>query len=241
MNRLSALLIAGLSLALGTGGFAAEGSPQSVKVEVLMVAVKPSTSLTLLPRLRREKTSQAAFQELWRMIKNSEADLISWPSVRVSTGERSLSEAAGEVRYPTEPEFVHGPPLFGNPPPPPRFNPFRYSQYGWGIVTPQAFETRSTGSILEVEASVTESGLVELSLVARDVRLVKLREFTGVKALNGSVGTKVRPEFAVNEFTGALSVQNNRWRLLSSFVEKTPVPRVVLFLLHAVSTTNSVP
>lgn len=241
MKTLPGLLIAGISIAFGAGGLAAEKPVQPLKVEVLMVAVKPSTSLTLLPKLRREKSVNGAFQELWRMIKSGEAELLGWPNVRVRTGEISSSETAEEVRFTVEEDPPHGPPVFGNPPPPPRVNPFRYSQYGWGILTPTAFDTRNTGPTLEVKALATHAdGRIMLSAVARDIRLVKFHEFAGLKDLNGNVGAKVQPEFAALVFASTFSVRNGKWTLLSSFVEQKPQSRVVLFLLRAVSTPEPI-
>jgi hypothetical protein len=239
MRVLLGFLVAGLTLTLTTSVFAGEENASLARVEVLMVAVKPTTAFILLPKLQERKPTLAAFEDLMRMIEAGDADLLGWPSVTVRNGTRAVSETVEEVRYPTEfdPPTIPGN-RFTRPAAPETYDWRSMFFAGWirGDNTPTAFETRNVGQKLEVEASTGEDReQVMLSVMAEDLRFVKYHEFSGVEALNGGRGELVQPEFARTRFTGLITARNSGWMLLSSFAEQKPKPRVILFLLRAIT------
>lgn len=236
MKAPPALLIAGLLTIVFSFGATAVEPVGTVKVELQMVAVTPLDALELIPELREERSIEAAFQKLQRMIAKEEAELLGWPIAVARNGTRSVAETAEEVRYPTdfEPHY-----LSGIVPVEPLLRLDWFSILGgsdWAIMPPNGFETRNSGQTLEIEPAVEENGKrIALSITAQCVRLLRVHEFRGEKALNGIEGVTVRPEFSCYKFTGSLTARNGRWMLLSSSVEQQPKPRAILFLLRAVT------
>lgn len=239
MRLIRSILIAGLFLALRVVEVSAEEPAWSVKVEMLMVSVQPSTSLTLLPNLREEKSIPTAIAELWKLIEDGDVEVLGWPVTVAETGQRTVAETIEYVTFPTEFNPVIGPgnlPRDPFPPPSPRDWRSVYSRLGLGPITPDAFETRSVGEKLEVEAAVEKGGgRIQLNVSAECVRVLRFKEFAGTTALNGVTGVDVRPEFATSRFTSALTARSGEWLLFSSFIQPQPKPHMILFLLRAAS------
>lgn len=237
MKAPPALLIAGLLSIVFSSGATAVEPVWTVKVEVQMVAVTPLDALELIPELREERSMESAFQKLQRMIANEEAEVLGWPVAVARSGTRSVAETSEEVRYATEPDLHYL--SEARTPVGPSLHLDRLAMRGgrgWGVTTPSAFETRNSGQTLEVEPVVEENGeRVALSITAQRLRLVKFHELRGEEAMNGIQGVMVQPEFSCYKFTGSLTVRSGRWMLLSSSVEQQPKPRVILFLLRAVT------
>ncbi|RYD83849.1 MAG: hypothetical protein EOP84_07115 [Verrucomicrobiaceae bacterium] len=241
MKLVRDILIAGVLLALWVVGSSAEEPVWTVKVEMLMVSVPPSTSLSLLPKLRDEKSTAAAIEELWRWIEGGDAELLGYPIAMVGNGGRSVAETVEYVRYPTEEDWDRSGTAMNYDAlnylrPFPRDWRSIYSKLGWGPITPLGFEDRNVGEKLEVEAAVKKGDdRIQLSVTAECVRVLRFKEFAGMEALNGVTGVAVRPEFASFRFTSSLTARSGEWMLFSSFVQPQPRPHVILFLLRAVS------
>lgn len=217
---------------------AAELSPWTVRVDVQMVAISPQRALTLIPKLQDERTADAAFADIQRMIERDEAELLAWPVAIARNRMRAVAESVVEVRSPTE----FDPPSGGGalPVQPRQLPPDTIWQPQWpiwGAIIPTAFETRNTGATLELEASVDDKGnRIRLAIVPQFVQLNAFQEFTGSKSPAGTQGLLQRPEFSVSRTTCALTVANGRRILLSTSTETGPKQRLILYLLKAVAT-----
>ncbi|MHA3772988.1 hypothetical protein ACXR0O_15750 [Verrucomicrobiota bacterium sgz303538] len=220
-----------------SSALATEPSSWTVRVDVQMVAISPHRALTLIPKLQDERTADAAFADIQRMIERDDAELLAWPVAIARNRTRAVAESVVEVQYPTEAYPSYGGQSFSAEPEKPRPDAVpRFYWPRWGAIIPNTFETRNTGATLELEASVDEKGeRIGLSIAPQFVQLIAFHEFTGSKSPAGIQGVLQRPEFSVSRTTCALTVANGRRILLSTSTETGPKKRLILYLLKAVA------
>lgn len=148
------------------------GDPQwNVRVEVLMVAMPQDKLLPLLPDLRDPAKIDAAVDQLLAAVQRKEAILTGYPVVYTLDGERGVSEAVLEKRYPTEFNPPAEPQNFGGSGTP---TPAEQRLIDESPI-PSAFETRNCGTTLEVYPHVVNhGGSIRLDLEASARRVPRL-------------------------------------------------------------------
>ncbi|HEV7869188.1 MAG TPA: hypothetical protein VGO90_15985 [Chthoniobacteraceae bacterium] len=193
-----------------------------VRTNLLMVSVPQPIALELLPSLRDGSKIEATSQRLVQMIARKEARLIAWPEVVTQSGQRALTEGILEERYATEFGLRKAADGFRPPAKPDSAD-----------LAPTAFETRNTGTTLEVEAVVApDGGSILVSLVPQHVALAEMKtHFTG----KNSAGADIRldqPQFRTMKTTVSVRLLSGQQLLLATFEDHT-ANALVFFIVQA--------
>lgn len=225
--------------AIGPGAYGADPSPAlpwSVRVEVQMVSVSMEDARNLVPALTNDQTAQVASDRLQEMLALDRAVLLGWPmtwtrGTSSASGEprRAVGESVREIRYTSSYEPFRE-----------TFSPLPWLfKARWGFASPSTFDTRDTGSVLEVEAAAVEAGgrIIALNLVPQVVRFLGFDEHRTQRSPLGIEGIMTQPKFWTSKSTMQLRVANDRPTLVGSFVVPKPEPHVELFILRAQATT----
>lgn len=211
-------------------------SKWNVRVELLMVAMPQEKALALLPDLRDPQKIDAATEKVLSAIEQKQASLMGYPVACGLSGERILSEAIQEIRYPSEFE----PPQVSTTTSPATPIPAAAGtecQLSTLDATPNAFETRNTGVTLEVLPEVSPKGdWILLDMVPQRVVLLNMETIT----IKGGSGRSIRlqqPRFAQYKTTASLKVRNGARLLLSVNLLPEPEHQIEFFILQAWATS----
>jgi hypothetical protein len=198
-----------------------------VRVEVLMVALPQEKALALLPDLRNPAKIDRAVAQIMPAIGRKEATLMGLPMVVTHSGQRAVTEAVLEKRYPTEFEPPQVPQTVVIGPPAPAEKP------KMDVAIPTAFETRNMGATLEVEPVVSPNGeWINLNLVPQRVDLLG---FDSYDAVSIAVGTaKIdQPKFTTAKVTTSLSLRSGQHCLIAIHKLAQPEGHLEFFILQA--------
>ena len=209
-----------------------ENGGWNVRVDVQMVAMPQARALQLLPELQSEDVAKVenAVKQIQEMIAKKEATLLGWPFVVGLDGEKAVSEAIEERRYPTDFDLpqqpqVHGPANVSSGP-------------KEALLIPRSFETRNLGATLEANPiSVFDDGKrIGLSIEAQRVTLVGNETFATGITKDGAKTTVDQPQFATERVNTELVVRNREHVLLAVHRMPKPEDQIGFFILHATAT-----
>ncbi len=223
----------------------------NVRVDVQMVSVAMTDSLTLIPVLRDVRTVGTGWDRLQEMLANGRATLIDWPmrwarSPRVEKRDRppdaggpkswwndgrALSENLVEIRYPCDFDPPGIPQTFLTGP----IRPEKPIRPDWEEnIVPKNFETRNTGPTLEFEALVEDGGrIVSLDLRVQHIWLFGFQKWQQQASPIGISGTGVQPNFVSSIVTTSLRAIHDQPILVNVAVVPKPEPHVELFILRS--------
>jgi len=212
-------------------------------IDVLMVSLPEDKALSLLPKLRDPATIEAAQATILEMIAHHDAALIDWPEVTNHSGSRAVSESILEQRYPTEFEQPQEPQTFGGERKPATPEEMVLRQLGkLGIIIPTSFETRNTGSTLEVDASVAPDGsAISMVIAPQTVLLLGMQNFPAGKSVKDEPMTVPQPLFRTHKVSLSLTLRNGERRLIYFSKAVQPDNTTVLFILGAKATLEIPP
>jgi hypothetical protein len=200
-----------------------------IRVDVMMVSLSEDRALPLLSMLRDPQQVQAAQDKLFELIGKKEAILEGWPEVTVHSGQRAVSEAITEQRYPVEFEVPKRP---GPAEDKPNEKLLVDAAQGAGAPTPTKFETRNTGATLEAEAVVSNDGkAVSLQLVPQLVRLESMRAFPAGTTKDGTKISVEQPIFSTAKTNTSISMREGERRLIYLGKSNEVRNRMDLFIL----------
>ena len=138
-----------------------------VRVEFLVYTLDRATAQRILLETEDSAQSHAAVREV---VSKGEAQLEVVRAFVVKAGQRAVSEEIAEIRYPT----TGTPPSFASPTTPAE---------GRQPASFTAFETRNTGTTVEVEPVIAPDGrFVEINIVPQIVRLAGMLKADGIAA-----------------------------------------------------------
>lgn len=200
----------------------------NVRVDVQMVALPEDRALQLLPELQSDEEAhvESAFAQIQDMIKKKEATLLAWPSLVTLDGERGVSEAFVEKKYPSDFEPPTQPQNVGGPGPATPTS-----------LIPKSFEVRNCGETLEATPKVLDDGKrILLETVPQRVELLRFETYDTGKTKNGSATQVVQPEFATQKYSGSLIVRSGRRVLIGVHKLSVPAGHIGFFILKAVAT-----
>ena len=204
----------------------------NVRVDVQMVALPEDRALQLLPELQSDQEAhvESAFAQIQDMIKKKEATLLAWPSLVTLDGERGVSEATVEKKYPTDFDPPTVPQNAGASVP---TTPAPQS----ASLVPNAWEVRNCGETIEITPKVLEDGkrILLNEFVPQRVELLRFETYDTGKTKDGSATQVVQPEFATQKFSGSLIVHSGRRVLLSVHKLTVPAGQIEFFILKAVA------
>ena len=221
------------------------GPPPQVQVtlEFIEVSQADATQLLYKDKLGMDGTKlRAALQS---MVDSQKASMLETMMVVAKNGNKATTESIREVIYPTEYEEPELPGSFGtskeNQPSiakAPRSSP----------LLPTAFDTRNTGSTLEIEPTVgNDESVIDLRIVPEIVFEAGVRKWNVHKDELGNESAVEMPYFYTIRTNSALMLKDGMPQLLSVLTPKsaegTPDPsRKVLVIVTAdVVTLNAKP
>ena len=220
-----------------------------VRVDVLMVSVPQERALPLIVELRDPAKSAAAEARLLEMIGRREATLEGWPDITTQSGVRAVSESIVEHRYPIE---FHGPKCAsclgldqaGGQGSPKGAAPTAQEKAAVALLQlaaniPTTFETRNTGTTLEVEPVVSPDGAaVTLSVSPQIVRFERYIEFPAGVNEKGEKITIPQPVFTTSKVSSTVTLRDGERRLLHVGKATEAKTTIDLFIIGAKVSAN---
>lgn len=220
-----------LACLLLTGLLPSIGKSQQVRVSVQYVEL-PHADLTSL--LADSPGNAALHAEAMEMVRGKKARIVETCIGVCQSGGKATIESFREEIYPTEvtpPELPcsigNSPPVTGLTLPEVNYSP-KHRSY-------TAFETRNIGTMLEMDAHVSEGErLVDLRLVPEFVNRMRLETMTEYKDERGDASIRM-PIYETWRANTQLTLRAGQFSLVSVFSPKRRVPapfvdsRVLLF------------
>ena len=164
--------------------------PKVIRVQTEFIEMPHATYTKLMAKPRTSANDSGLRAECAKLVKAGEAGVLETMCVVALPGQSATVESVSEFIYPTEydpgelPNKINGEAVNGNHPigsPP----------------TPTAFETKNTGSTLEVEAQIDfNSSIVELLMTPTIVYHVDTINW-GAEKISGAAGPVEMPTFYV--------------------------------------------
>ena len=203
----------------------------NIRTDVMMVAIPQDQAIPIIAEFQSENEQkvEAAFAGILELIQKKRATLLGWPSLVTLDGQRAVTEAIVEKRYPTDFDTPANPSL--TPP-----VDSKLVDQNLNASIPAAFETRNAGVTLEVEARVLDNGArLLVTLVPQRVALTGWNTYNLGKK---DVGTSdlAQPEFATAKVTTALSMRNGARVLIAVHRMESPADHIEFFILHSRAT-----
>lgn len=195
-----------------------------------MVSLPEDKALALLPELRDPKTIEAAQARLLKLVADKQATLVDWPQLTNPSGKRTVTESIVEYRYPVDFAFSSAPPA-----PPTTPDPAKKSLLvDADAATPTTFETRNTGTTLEVESVVAPDGQsVTAQISAQTVHLLREREFPTKGDRPGEKAHIFQPIFETQKASVVFCLRDGERSLIYVGKPVEPGSPIQLFIVGA--------
>lgn len=194
-------------------------APRQVQVIVEFIEVPSVEATRLLYKEKLGKDGSKLREELQKSVDSQKADLYETMMIICRTGQKATVESIREVIYPTEYEEPALPGSFGpatekapeQPKAPRSFPP-----------VPAAFETRNTGSTLEIEPTIGDDpAIIDLRLVPEIVFDTGVRKWNVRKDELGNESWLEMPLFYSIRTNTSLSLADSMPQLLSVLTPKS--------------------
>jgi hypothetical protein len=159
------------------------------------------------------------------LAKDGTVKLLETCVVMCRSGQKATVESICEIMFPTEYEPPRIPGQLP-PPPPPRKPSVRPNLF-------DAFETRNTGTTLEVEPTLSEDGkIIDLRLVPEIVQLIRVDTFMEHVDKWGDASSRM-PVFATWRLNTGVTLMAGQFEMIGVITPKpnAPVPAVLRKLL----------
>ncbi len=237
-----------------------EGSPENIRVDVLMIALPEDKFITLLPDLLDKEKIEKAIPDLLDAVKQKNAVLEGYPVVITKSGQRAVVETVKEIRYPTiEPAPTP------DAPPAPDASQSGTTQSGSAssaptiIIAPAAtpapapatpaeeldFETRNVGATLEVEPVISSDGqYIDINLAPQHVQFLGFETPPEAGKTEGTTLSQeptkenaTRPVFYTMKVTTSVTLHNGQRLLIAVHKAAQPEGYMEIFILHAETIT----
>jgi hypothetical protein len=172
------------------GEVAEEDLPKVIRVHTEFIELPQATYTKLMSKPSTSANDTQLREECAKLISKGEARMLESMCVTAFPGQSATSESIAEYIYPTEynpgefPTEINGEGValdspLGSPP------------------NPTSFETKNTGSTLEVEAQIDQNGsLVELRFTPTLIYLEDMVNY-GAEKISGAAGPVLMPQFYV--------------------------------------------
>ena len=202
-----------ISLMLAWSGLAAG---QQVRL-VLQVVELPHTTLTQWT-MGKALPGREIHKRAMKLAVAGEAEIVETCVLIARSGEKALVESIAELIYPTEYDPSSPPNAVAQGLADGNFPAFRYLRPA-DVIT-NSFETRNTGSTLEIEPMVGRGGkMVDLRISFETVDRASLVTFTDFRDQWGD-GSSRMPIFDARRMTGSLTLTSGVFALWNVFNPK---------------------
>ena len=185
-----------------------EDLPRMVRFHTEFIEMPQATYTQLMSKPRTSANDTKLREECAKLIAAGKASMLESLCVTAHPGQSATSEAIAEYIYPTEydpgelPKEINGSPAAGSPPigsPP----------------NPTAFETKNTGSTLELEAQIGADGsFIDVRFTPTLVYLEDMINY-GADKVSGAAGPVLMPQFYVVSVQTGATLTNGQPTMLS--------------------------
>jgi hypothetical protein len=194
-------------------------APQ-IRVDFLLLSLPVENAIRLLPALHDPERIDSAQAQLLAMVDRHEADLIDWPEVTTSSGERAVSETITEERWyfePDKPVKLPGEAVLVDE--------------GLGGSDRPGFLTRDTGAVIEVLPDLYKDGKT-ISLLVAPKLSAKAQKSEPVVGHDpaGQPITSHEPVFSTFKVQTHLEVRNGHRHLLFAGRSQPDGPMVLIIV-----------
>ena len=228
MRPITIALAASLAMLARAG--AEDHRPKNLRVCVQFVEVPHPVLTELLAG--PDITGPVLHDKALALAKDGTVKLLETCVVICRSGQKATVESIGEIMYPTEYEPPTSFPSTGlasgqAPPPPPLRKP---------SVRPDlfdAFETRNTGTTLEIEPTLSEDDkIIELRMVPEIVQMIRVDTFMEHVDKWGDASSRL-PVFATWRLNAGVTLMAGQFEMVGVITPKpnAPVPAVLRKLL----------
>ena len=206
--------------------------PTQVRFDLLVVSVPEAKALELRAELQDPTRIAGAQEKLIKLVTKKQAELVGWPTLTTKTGQRAVTEAVYELKYPTEFANPMGnvhiggqnPPVADEHQPPEAKKPpkadTRVTVYA---AVPTAFEKRDVGLTFEAEPTIGPDGkTVELQIAPRHVQFLGYHKVPFEVKEEKIISTVEQPYFSTTLISTNITVKNGS-RVMLGF-EKVQKP-----------------
>lgn len=209
------------SLAMPALAGAADHRPKNLRVCVQFVEVPHPVLTELLAG--PDTAGPVLHDKALALAKDGTVKLLESCVVMCRSGQKATVESICEMIYPTEYEPPGHEPI---PPPTPKKPSVRPNLF-------VAFETRNTGTTLEVEPTLSEDGkIIDLRLVPEIVQLIRVDTFMEHVDKWGDASSRM-PVFATWRLSTGVTLMAGQFEMIGVITPKpnAPVPAVLRKLL----------
>lgn len=236
----------------------AQEGATNIHIDLLVVSVPNAKAMELLPQLRDAGQIDKACATIQTLMESQQARLVGWPMLITKSGNRAVVEMIQEVRYASEYNDTTGmaetaaanaalaaalavpadnaapapgaPAAPAAPAPAPEKKPVRPP--GEEPIIPSSFETRNTGTTLEIEPSSGPDGTtIDMQFSAQHIHLAGWEKIT-VTEPKRSI-TVEQPRFVTNKVTANITMANGKRLLVGSFAAPDQPDWTELFIMQA--------
>lgn len=195
-------------------------SPRHVQVTLEMIEVSQADATQLLYKDKLGKDGTKLRAALQVMVDSQKASVLETMMVASHSGTKATSESIREVIYPTEYEPISWLGCGGAPTPAERQEAFEKNPRQCPPL-PTAFETRNTGSMLEIEPAIREDGkIVDLRLAPEIVFEAGARQWNVHKDELGNESSVEMPFFYTIRTNASLTLKNGEPEILCVLTPK---------------------
>lgn len=194
-----------------------------IAVDVSIFAVSEERALGLLADLRNPAKIAETEQRLEAMAAKKEAQLLAWPHLTATSGQRAHSETMNELRYPTEFDPPASP--AGNDDAEAVSGPDAKPKLIGKRAMPTAFETRDLGLQLEIAPFLSDDA--QRIVLAVTFSWVQLR---GWDTFTGQVW---QPDFVSLKGNGTFVLHSGVPHLLGIHRLETPANHIAILIVRA--------
>lgn len=189
---------------------AANDAPPNVQIDAEFIEAPEAVVSSILHCADAPKSGAQWKAVVEKLVKEEKGKITASLTVTTKSGQRATAESAKELTYPVEFDPANG--RKADAPAVPK------SLTGADVPTPTAFEMRSVGVRMEVEATVGNEGIIDLNLAPEMTAKVDDVVHQEIPLGNEKLATIKQPAFYTMKTTTAVAVTAGGSALAAIFV-----------------------
>ena len=204
--------------------------PNQIRFDLLVVSVPEAKALELRAELQDPARIAGAQEKLIKLVTQKQAELVGWPTLTTKTGQRAVTEAVYESRYPVDfaSATAHArghmsPTADEAEPADAKHVPKAEAAVTAYLPVPIAYEKRDVGLTFEVEPTLGSDGTtVEMQIAPRHVQFLGYHKVPFEVKEEKIISTVEQPYFSTTLISTNITVKNGS-RVMLGF-EKVQKP-----------------
>ncbi len=204
----------------------------NIQFDLQIVAIPEAVAIPIVPDFLDPAKIEAANTQVQTLLADGKATLIDWMIMNTKSGQRAVIQNIDEIRYATGYNAGHVQVTVNADADAGNIVKPKIDAQGFDPV-PSEFETRHTGTTLEVEPVLSpDHKLIDLNLVPQRVWLHRWNKVTIEREEPKTKVVVEQPEFHTNKLQTSLTLKNGQRTLLGIFKVAQPAGHIVFFILR---------